>query len=187
MNSQKKFMATNACTSTIRRGAFMAIALGLVTCTAIGPTYAHNTHSEGAGSIEGTWVVTVSPPNNLAPPHNVLVSFARGGVTSGIPDIYLPPVAGTMESPFGNWSQIGRNQYVATIAAFTHDDAGKVTGAVRIDFSYRITDGGTLEGQAHLNLCDLSFNCSSAGPATAALTGTRLPIYPVNNASNTSQ
>lgn len=174
----------------VRRICSAGIALGMTTLMAAGTAYAnddHRNHWNGAAAIEGTWVVAVDPPDNIVPTHFVLASFSRGGVLNGSTDPYLPPAAGNAGYPSGNWIRTGRDQYASTMAALSFDSAGKLTGYIRIDSEYQITDDDKLVGRARLNICDLSLQCTSAGPGTATLTGTRLPISFVGGTTNARQ
>lgn len=163
------------------------IVLGMTAVMGISPTYADGGNSQAAAAIEGTWTVAIDPPGDTVPTYLAFVSFTRGGVVSGSPDNHLPPVAGTMGPPSGSWRRTGPNEFASTIVAFTYDGAGKVTGAVRIDSEYRVIDDYRFEGRSRLNLCDLSLQCSSAGPRFATLVGARLPIYRINGYAYSNQ
>ncbi len=132
-----------------------------------------------APQLEGTWIVTVTPPAGGPPAYFSLASFASGGVLITSPD---PSVGPTVTSTGqGTWERTRGNQFASSHVAFMYDSGGHITGTIRINSSYQLTGKDSFVGSGQLQFCDLSVNnCFTPPgcPALATLRGTRLEAEP---------
>jgi hypothetical protein len=153
----------------------------------INGTVTANAHENGEGRpIEGTWVVTVDPPGSVPETHISVASFTRGGVVTGLPDIFIPTLPGAganagtiMGNPGGSWTHIRHKEYASTIVAFTYNNLGQAVGMVKINSTYSLTNNDRFEGSSQLQLCDLKLVCAPLGPSLARINGRRLEVEPL--------
>ena len=140
--------------------------------------------SAATQKLEGTWIVTVTPPFG-GPPFLAYTSYVRGGVSILSPDRLAPvPGLGTViGNAQGSWRASGPRQFVATHVEFRYGSAGEVVGTAKVRSSARLTSDDTFEGQGQLVFCDAMLeHCTAPGPALATVSGRRLhaegPILP---------
>jgi hypothetical protein len=116
-----------------------------------------------AGQIEGTWLVTVTPPAGGPPAYFSTASFGRGGTLITAPDPSIEP--GVTSTGQGSWEKTGRRQFTSTHIAFIYGAGGTIVGTIKINSTYRLTDSDTFEGFGQLQICDSTGeNCFFPGP-----------------------
>ena len=126
-----------------------------------------------AGPIEGTWLLTVTPPVPHIPPFKVFVSFARGGafVTSAEVTEGGAIVGGPQN---GAWKKIGDHEFASSGMAFgTMPDTGQ-PGIFKIDSVFRLAGKDELVGNGSLSFCDTSGNTCRTQPGCSTIQGTRV-------------
>ena len=132
--------------------------------------------SAGSDGIEGTWILTITPPFGGAQ-FLAFTSYIPGGVSISSPD-RLPPVPGlgtVIGSAQGSWAPVGHRRFVSTHVEFRYGTVGEVVGTVKLRATTRLTSENTLEGQGQLVFCDAVLqHCSATGSALATVVGTRL-------------
>ena len=125
--------------------------------------------------LEGTWLITVTPPAGGPPQYISLGSYMSGGVLITAPD---PSVGPGVTSPGqGTWIRTGGNEFASTHVAFTYDSAGHITGTIRIKATYQLNGKDTFDGSGQLQFCDASIeNCFTPPgcPALAVVRGQRI-------------
>ena len=132
--------------------------------------------------IEGTWILTVTPPGG-APSFRAVAAYAKGGVVVTTPDRLPPNLGNTLNDAIGAWRETGHRSFVSTQVEFRYGPMGNVIGSVKLRATARITRYDTLEGNGQLQLCDADVaNCSPASSDLAVVVGRRLvaegPIVP---------
>lgn len=129
--------------------------------------------------LEGTWLVTVTPPPGGPPQYISLGSYMNGGVLITSPD---PSVGPSVTSPGqGTWIRTGGNEFASAHVAFTYDAGGNISGAIRIKASYQLTGKDRFEGNGQLQFCDTSLsNCFTPPgcPVLASVLGQRIVAEP---------
>lgn len=140
------------------------------------PSVQASEESDGAPMIEGTWIVTVTPPAGGPPAYMSLASFATGGVMTTPPDPSVGPGASNGQ---GSWERTRgtRNGFTSSHVAFMSDAGGHITGTVRINSNYHLIGKNTFEGSGQIKFCDVTVNnCFTPPgcPVLATLRGTRL-------------
>jgi hypothetical protein len=147
-------------------------------------------HSDGVANrdegheLEGTWIVTVTPPFG-GPAFLGLGSYARGGVLIVSPD-RLPPIPGlgtVTGSAQGSWRAVGPRQFVSTHVEFRYGSVGEVLGTAKVRATTRLTSDDTFEGHGQLVFCDAMLeHCSTPSGPLSTISGKRLraepPIFP---------
>ena len=119
-----------------------------------------------AGQIEGTWLVTVTPPAGGPPAYFSTASFARGGTLTTAPDPSIGP--GVTSTGQGSWEKTGHRQFISTHIAFIYGAGSTIVGTIKINATYRLTDNNTFEGFGQLQICDSTGNhCFLPGPPGA--------------------
>ena len=129
-----------------------------------------------AQQIEGTWSVIVTPPAGGPPAYLAIASFADGGVLLTSPDPSVGPSATSTGQ--GTWERTRGNRFASTHVAFMYSPGGSITGAIKINSSYRLTGRNSFEGRAQLQICDASLNNCFTIPSCATLQGTRIKAEP---------
>jgi hypothetical protein len=120
--------------------------------------------------IEGTWLLTVTPPPQSGqPPFRVLISFARSGIFLASAEAS----ATGLPAQYGSWTKAG-DQYVATALSF--GASGVSTFRVRSVFSFIGED--ELGGSGDLSICDASGKYCQSFPGCSSLRATRLSVEP---------
>lgn len=122
-----------------------------------------------APAIEGTWFLTVTPPQGSGvPPFQAFATFARGGAFLGI-DPGTPP-------QYGTWTKTGGHEYATTTLAFGIRPDTNMPGTFKIQSEFRLVAGNQLEGKGILSFCDpAGANCNRL-PGCSTITGTRLNV-----------
>lgn len=137
-----------------------------------------NDESDGGRQIEGTWILTVTPPFG-APSFLAISSYARGGVLVTTPDRLPPNLGNTINDALGSWRATGHRTFVSTHVEFRYGPMGNVIGTVKLRASTRITKEDAFEGVGQLQLCDATFDhCSPPSPTLSTVMGRRLPAEP---------
>lgn len=123
-----------------------------------------------APQIEGTWLLTVTPPlGSGQPPFQVLVSFGRGGV------FLASAERGTQGLPaqYGSWMKSGSTAYITTALAFGSGPGGQpLTFKVKSQFA--LVGDDLLEGNGSLAICDPTGNNCNVFPGCSVLSATRV-------------
>ncbi len=171
--------------------AFSLFVLAAAASAAEGPTSALSSASSSSSSgrgddddalIEGTWILTVTPPGG-APSFRAVAAYAKGGVVVTTPDRLPPNLGNTLNDAIGAWRETGHRSFVSTQVEFRYGPMGNVIGSVKLRSAARITRYDTLEGVGQLQLCDGNLNnCSPTASDLAVVLGRRLvaegPILP---------
>ncbi|MDQ6629568.1 MAG: hypothetical protein M3Z29_14170 [Pseudomonadota bacterium] len=140
--------------------------------------------NRGGHELEGTWIVTFTPPFGGAT-FLAVTSYIPGGVSILSPD-RLPPVPGlgtTIGTAQGSWRAVGHRQFVSTHVEFRYGSVGEVLGTAKVRATTRLTSDDTFDGHGQLVFCDAMLDhCSAPGAALATVSGRRLraeaPILP---------
>ena len=159
----------------------LKLILGTVIFFAVGTVQADSRENDESQQIEGTWVIAIDPPGPVPPTHIAFGSFAKGGTFTGSADNFLPPFIGVMGTAFGSWKHLRGDKYASTIAAFTFNAAGQLTGTVKLNANYTLTRNGRFTGESQLFFCDVNLVCSTPPLGIAQLSGQRLEIEPVTH------
>jgi hypothetical protein len=136
------------------------------------------TDEEKGEPIEGTWLVTVTPPPGGPPAYFGIASFARGGVMTTAPDPSVGP--GVTSTGQGSWEKAFPGQFTSTHMAFIYGAGGAIVSTIKINSTYRTTGKNLFDGFGQLQICDATGNnCFFPGspgvpPGCATLHGTRL-------------
>jgi hypothetical protein len=129
---------------------------------------------ETAVNIEGSWLITVTPPPVVRPPFHSLVSFSAGGVfIADVQNDLLPPVSSTQH---GSWTRLSDGRIGSTQYSFIHDPAGHAIATIKVVAVYQLTDKDNLVGVGAQSLCDLLGQNCFQFPGSAQLTGTRITV-----------
>ena len=138
-----------------------------------GVVEAKDKDDEGSSQqIEGTWSIIVTPPAGGPPAYLAIASFADGGVMLTAPDPSVGPPA--TSSGQGTWERTRANRFASTHVAFMYGLGGFISGAIKINSSYRLTGRDSFEGRGQLQICDASLNNCFTVPGCATLQGTRI-------------
>ena len=145
---------------------------------------AESDRNRGGNELEGTWIVTVTPPFGGAT-YLAVASYIPGGVSIVSPDRF-PPVPGlgtATGSAQGSWRAVGHRQFVSTHVEFRYGSVGEVVGTAKVRATTRLTSTDTFDGHGQLVFCDAMLeHCSAPGTALATVSGRRLraeaPILP---------
>jgi len=128
-----------------------------------------------APQIEGTWLLSVTPPPESGrPPFNVLISFARGGV------FLASAEAGAQGLPAqnGTWSKVGGKEYVSTALSFGTGATPNDVFTFKVKSLFRVVSEDELEGAGELAICDASGNNCQSLPGCSTLSAVRVKAEP---------
>ena len=128
-----------------------------------------------APQIEGTWLLSVTPPPESGrPPVNVLISFARGGV------FLASAEAGAQGLPAqnGTWTKAGSKEYVSTALAFGTGATPNDVFTFKVKSLFRVVGEDELEGAGQLAICDASANNCQSLPGCSTLHALRVNAEP---------
>ena len=134
--------------------------------------------NDGGEVIEGTWLVSVTPPPGGPPAYFGIASFARGGAMIVAPDPSIGP--GVTSTGQGSWEKTALGQFNSTHIAFVYSADGHIVNTIKINSTYRTTGKNIFDGFGQLQICDpTGNNCFFPGPPglpppCATLHGTRL-------------
>jgi hypothetical protein len=124
-----------------------------------------------APQIEGTWLLTVTPPPESGrTPFQVLISFARGGVFLASAEAR----AQGLPAQYGTWKKAGSNEYVATALSFGTGATPSDVFAFKVKSLFRVVGEDELEGAGELAICDASGNNCQSFPGCSMLRAERL-------------
>jgi hypothetical protein len=130
-----------------------------------------------SGQIEGTWLLTVTPPLPQIPPFKVFVSFARGGAFVASPEVTATGVV-VGESQNGAWAHLGGQAFASTGMAFgTMPDTGQ-PGVFKIQSIFELRSQDELVGNGSLSFCDTAGDNCRPLPACSTIQGKRIKAEP---------
>jgi hypothetical protein len=128
-----------------------------------------------ASQIEGTWILTVTPPPESGqPPFNVLISFARGGVFLASAETG----AQGLPAQYGTWTKVGSKEYVSTGLAFGTGATPAAVFTFKVKSLFRVVGEDELEGDGQLAICDAAGGNCQFPPGCAALRALRVKAEP---------
>ncbi len=124
-----------------------------------------------APQIEGTWLLTVTPPPESGrSPFNVLISFTRGGVFLASAEVN----AQGLPAQNGTWTKAGSNEYVSTALSFRSGATADDVFTFKVKSLFRVVGEDELEGAGELAICDASGNNCQSLPGCSTLRAVRL-------------
>jgi hypothetical protein len=137
------------------------------------PTAQAQDDSGTSGQIEGTWLLTVTPPLPQIPPFKVFVSFARGGAFVTSPEVTATGVV-VGQSQNGAWTHLGGHEFASTGMEFgTVPDTGQ-PGIFKIRSIFQLISKDDLVGNGSLSFCDTSGDNCRPLPACSTIQGKRI-------------
>ena len=147
------------------RSRFSTLIVGTIVAIAVGLSLAaHNSASQGKGarSLEGGWLVRLTP-TSATPPFDELMTFSAGGgivESNNFPFHLLGLAAGPGH---GTWSHAGDHSFQFTFLKFLFLPNGQASGTLKASgmLSYNIVED-TWSGPATVSICDnLGANCNT--------------------------
>lgn len=125
-----------------------------------------------APQIEGTWLLTVTPPlESGQPPFQVLVSFGRGGVFLASAETGMHG----LPAQYGSWMKSGSAGYITTAMAFGNGPGGELL-TFKVKSLFTLLGEDVLEGTGSLAICDPTGNNCNVLPGCSVLSATRVKI-----------
>ena len=126
-----------------------------------------------SGEIEGTWLLTVTPPVPIIPTFKVFVSFARGGAFVASEEVTASgAIIGTPQN--GAWKHLGGHEFASTGMAFGNVPPTNQPGIFKIQSVFRLLGKDELEGNGRLASCDTAGENCRPLPACSTIQGTRV-------------
>jgi len=126
-----------------------------------------------SGQIEGTWLLTVTPPVPQIPTFKVFVSFARGGAFVASEEFTTSGnVIGDPQN--GAWKHIGGHEFASTGMAFGIMPDNNQPGIFKIQSVFLLLGNDELEGKGRLAFCDSFGNNCRPLPGCSTIQGTRV-------------